>query len=261
MEIESAFARDEFGTMKLNNFNLGLRAGEIHGLAGVDGNGQQTLVQVMMGLSMLEKGRILFHDKDITKTSTAERVLAGVEHIPENRQTEGLVLSMSITDNLLLENFERTPYSQKGFRQFDVMHEHAQELMQKFDIRAPAPDVQAKKLSGGNQQKVILARSLWKDPTLLIAMQPTRGLDVGAASFIHKQIVEARDRGCAILIISSELDEIMALSDVISVIHEGCIVETRPSAETNLNRIGFLMAGGKPEDAPVGQAEVITFLT
>ena len=261
MEIEGAFARDEFGTMKLNNLNLGLKAGEIHGLAGIDGNGQQTLVQVMMGLAMLDKGRILFHDKDITKTSTAERVLAGVEHIPENRQTEGLVLSMSIADNLLLENFESLPYAKNGFRQFDVMNEHAQKLMEKFDIRAPAPGVEAKKLSGGNQQKVILARSLWKDPTLLIAMQPTRGLDVGAASFIHKQIVEARDRGCAILIISSELDEIMALSDVISVIHDGFIVETRPSLETNLNRIGFLMAGGKPEDAPVGQAEVITFLT
>ncbi len=261
MEIDGAYAKDEFGTMKLNNLNLGLKAGEIHGLAGIDGNGQQTLVQVMMGLSMLEKGRILFHNKDITKSSTAERVMAGVEHIPENRQTEGLVLGMSIADNLLLENFERSPYAKNGFRQFDVMNEHAQDLMETFDIRAPAPGVEAKKLSGGNQQKVILARSLWRDPTVLIAMQPTRGLDVGAASFIHKQIVEARDRGCAILIISSELDEIIALSDVISVIHEGCIVETIPAGETNLNRIGFLMAGGKPEDAPVGKAEVITFLT
>jgi simple sugar transport system ATP-binding protein len=121
--------------------------------------------------------------------------------------------------------------------------------------------MEAKKLSGGNQQKVILARTLWKDPTVLIAMQPTRGLDVGAASFIHKQMIEARDRGCAVLIISSELDEIMALSDVISVIYEGHIVETRPASETNLNRIGFLMAGGKPEEAPVGPAEEITFLT
>jgi simple sugar transport system ATP-binding protein len=261
MEIDGAYARDEFGTMKLNNLNLALKAGEIRGLAGIDGNGQQTLVQIMMGLSTLEKGRILFRGKDITKTGTAERVLAGVEHIPENRQTEGLVLSMSIMDNLLLENFERIPYAKNGFRQFNVMNEHAQDLMQKFDIRAPAPGVEAKKLSGGNQQKVILARSLWRNPTVLIAMQPTRGLDVGAASFIHKQIVEARDHGCAILIISSELDEIMALSDVISVIHDGCIVETRPAAETNLTRIGFLMAGGRPEDAPVGPAEVITFLT
>ena len=141
------------------------------------------------------------------------------------------------------------------------MNEHASTLMQKFDIRAPGPDMEAKKLSGGNQQKVILARSLWHDPTVLIAMQPTRGLDVGAASFIHKQIVGARDRGCAVLIISSELDEIIAISDVISVIYEGHIVETCLAAQTNLNRIGFLMAGGRPEDAPSGPAEEITFLT
>lgn len=261
MEIEGAFARDELGVMKLNNLNLALKSGEIHGLAGVDGNGQQTLVQILMGLREQEKGQVLFRGQNITKMHTVDRILAGMEHIPENRQTEGLVLGMSITDNLLLENYEQPPYAKKGWRQFKVMNEHALDLMKKFDIRAPDPNVEAKKLSGGNQQKVILARSLWRDPTVLIAMQPTRGLDVGAASFIHRQIIEARDRGCAVLIISSELDEIMALSDVISVIYEGRIAETRSAAETNLNRIGFLMAGGKPEDAPVGPAEEITFLT
>lgn len=261
MEIESASARDDMGVTKLNDLNLALRAGEIHGLAGVDGNGQQTLVQVMMGLLPLDKGLIKFQGVEISKASTAERILNGIAHIPENRQTEGLVLGMNITDNLLMEIFERRPYSKNGWRQFKAIREHAQALMQKFDIRAPSPDVETKKLSGGNQQKVLLARSLWHDPTLLIAMQPTRGLDIGAASFIHKQIVDARDRGCAILIISSELDEIIALSDVISVIYEGRIVETKPIEETNLNRIGFLMAGGKPEDAPIGPTEVISFLT
>jgi simple sugar transport system ATP-binding protein len=259
--IKDANARDEFGKLKLNNLDLALKAGEIHGLAGVDGNGQQALVQAIMALRPLEKGSIYFCGKDITKTGTAERIRAGIEHIPENRQTEGLVLGMSINDNLLLENYEHPPYAKSIWRQFKVMSEHASTLMQKFDIRAPGPDVETKKLSGGNQQKVILARTLWHDPTVLIAMQPTRGLDVGAASFIHKQIVAARDRNCAVLIISSELDEILAISDVISVIYEGHIVETRSAAETNLNRIGYLMAGGRPEDAPVGPAEEITFLT
>ena len=259
--LEGACTSDDLGTLKLNNLNLVLKAGEIHGLAGVDGNGQQSLVQVVMALRPLQKGRILFCGNDITKMSTAERIQAGIGHIPENRQTEGLVLGMSISDNLLLENYEHPPYAKKIWRQFKVMNEHASTLMQKFDIRAPGPDMEAKKLSGGNQQKVILARSLWHDPTVLIAMQPTRGLDVGAASFIHKQIVGARDRGCAVLIISSELDEIIAISDVISVIYEGHIVETCPAAQTNLNRIGFLMAGGRPEDAPSGPAEEITFLT
>ncbi len=261
IEIEGAFVRDEMGVMKLNDLNLALKSGEIHGLAGVDGNGQQTLVQVLMGLREMEKGRVLFLGQDITKMNTIDRILAGLEHIPENRQTEGLVLDMSITDNLLLENYEQPPYARKGWRDFKTMNDHALALMAKFDIRAPDPSVEAKKLSGGNQQKVILARTLWRNPTVLIAMQPTRGLDVGAASFIHKQIVDARDQGSAVLIISSELDEIMALSDVISVICEGHISETRPAKETNLNRIGFLMAGGKPEDAPVGPAEEIIFLT
>jgi simple sugar transport system ATP-binding protein len=259
--IEGANARDELGTLKLNDLTLSLRAGEIHGIAGVDGNGQQSLVQTIMALRPLETGRILFCGKDITKLDTAGRIQIGIEHIPENRQTEGLVLGMSINDNLLLENYEQPPYAKSIWRQFKVMGEHASSLMQKFDIRAPGSDVETKKLSGGNQQKVILARALWHDPTVLIAMQPTRGLDVGAASFIHKQIVGARDRNCAVLIISSELDEIIAISDVISVIYEGHIVETRSAAETNLNRIGFLMAGGRPEDAPSGPAEEITFLT
>ena len=261
LQIEDAYARDDQESMKLNNLSLALKAGEIHGLAGVDGNGQQTLTQIIMGLRSLEKGRILFHGKDISKMHTFERIQKGIEHIPENRHTEGLVLGMSITDNLLLENFEVMPYARRGMRQFKLMQEHAAALMKKFDIRAPEPEMMAKKLSGGNQQKVILARSLWCNPTVLVAMQPTRGLDVGAASFIHRQIVEARDKGCAVLIISSELDEIMALSDVISVIYEGHIAETRKANETNLNRIGFLMAGGRPEEAPVGPAEEITFLT
>jgi simple sugar transport system ATP-binding protein len=159
---------------------------------------------------------------------------------------------LSVTDNLLLDAFETPPYARNGFRQFKLMNEHAETLTRDFDIRTPNPSVEVRNLSGGNQQKVILARSMWRNPAVLIAMQPTRGLDVGAASFIHKQIVKARDRGCTVLIVSSELDEILALSDVISVIYEGRIVETRPVAKTNLKRIGFLMAGGKPDEAPSG---------
>ena len=261
LSVEGAVARDDLNITKLNGFTLALRAGEIHGLAGVDGNGQQALVEAIMGLRVLDQGRILLKDQDISRARTAERILSGIEHIPENRQTEGLVLGLSITDNLLIENFELPPYADRGWRKFRRMEARAEQLMEKFDIRAPGAGVEAKKLSGGNQQKVILARALGGNPSVLIAMQPTRGLDVGAASFIHRQIVQARDQGCAVLIISSELDEIMALSDAISVIYEGQIVETRPAAETNLNRIGFLMAGGRPEEAPVGPAEEITFLT
>ncbi len=261
LEIEDAHAQDEAGTLKLNGLHLVLRTGEIHGLAGVDGNGQQTLVEALMGLRMLEKGRILFGGKDITSSTMAERMKAGLKHIPENRHTEGLVLGLSVTDNLLLDSFDNAPYSKNGWRQFKSMNKHAETLTRAFDIRTPNPSVEVRKLSGGNQQKVILARSLWSNPTVLIAMQPTRGLDVGAASFIHNQIVKARDRGCAVLIVSSELDEILALSDVISVIYEGHIVETCCAEETNLNRIGFLMAGGKPADAPGGPADPLRSFT
>ncbi len=261
LEVRNASAHDEQGRQKLNELHLALRGGEIHGLAGVDGNGQQALVEVIMGLRGLDQGTVLFRGQDITKMPTAERLQAGIEHIPENRQTEGLVLGLSVADNLLLDTFESPPYAQHGLRQFQVVEAEAQRVTRQFDIRPPAPHVDTKTLSGGNQQKVVVARALRRNPAVLIAMQPTRGLDVGAAAYIHKQIVAARDRGCAVLIISSELDEIMALSDVISVIYEGRLAETRPAAETNLSRIGFLMAGGKPEEAPVGPADVITFLT
>ena len=261
LTLEAASARDDLGTRKLNGLQLALRAGEIHGLAGVDGNGQQTLVEALMGLRELDQGRLLFDGQDITAWPTAARIRAGVEHIPENRHTEGLVLGLSVTDNLLLDVFAETPYAKNGWRQFNAMRERAAALTQDFDIRPPNPAVEVRKLSGGNQQKVILARSLWRQPTVLIAMQPTRGLDVGAAAFIHKRIVAARDRGCAVLIVSSELDEIMALSDVVSVIYEGQIVETRPTLETNLNRIGFLMAGGRLEDAPTGRTDSIQLFT
>lgn len=261
LELRKVTTRAEQEARPLQDLTLTLRSGEIHGLAGVDGNGQQALVQAIMGLCPLTAGQVLYRGHDIATMETAERIEKGIEHIPENRHTEGLVLGLSVTDNLLLERFEKPPFAERGMRQFKTMHEHAAALMTKFDIRAPSPEVQTLKLSGGNQQKVILARTLWPEPTVLIAMQPTRGLDVGAASFIHKQMVEARDRGCAVLIISSELDEIMAVSDVISVIYEGRIVETRAVGATNLNRIGFLMAGGRPEEAPVGPAEEITYLT
>jgi simple sugar transport system ATP-binding protein len=250
LEINDASARDDRGTLKLNGLSLALKGGEIHGLAGVDGNGQQTLVEALMGLRTLETGRITLDGQDITTLGTAERIAAGIEHIPENRHTEGLVLDLDITDNLLLDVFENPPFAKNGWRQPKAMKERAEALVQEFDIRTPNCSVEVGKLSGGNQQKVILARSLWRKPTVLIAMQPTRGLDVGAASFIHRQIVEARDGGCAVLIISSELDEILALSDVISVIYEGRIAENRPAAETSLIRIGYLMAGGKPSEAP-----------
>ncbi|MBL8094708.1 MAG: ABC transporter ATP-binding protein [Anaerolineales bacterium] len=185
LELRRVTTRADQGVRPLQELDLALRSGEIHGLAGVDGNGQQALVQAIMGLCPVAGGQVIFHGRDIRAMETAERISRGIEHIPENRHTEGLVLGLSVTDNLLLERFEHRPFGDRGLRQFKIMRAHAATLMQKFDIRAPNPDIQTLKLSGGNQQKVILARSLWPDPTVLIAMQPTRGLDVGAASFIQ----------------------------------------------------------------------------
>lgn len=259
LSLENIYARDDLGARKLSGLSLNLRAGEIHGLAGVDGNGQRTLVEIIMGLRQPERGRLLFQGEEIAKLPTDERIQRGLTHIPEDRHVEGLVLPLTVADNLLLETFEQEPYSRRGWMRSGIIARHAQQLMQRFDIRAPGPKTVVRALSGGNQQKVILARALGHNPKLLIAMQPTRGLDVGAIAYIHSQIVAARDRGCAVLVISSELEEIMALSDVISVIYEGQIAETRPTAETDLIRIGFLMAGGNPADAPtpVGKLETI----
>jgi simple sugar transport system ATP-binding protein len=262
LRVETVYARRDSSQPALRGLSLDLRAGEIRGLAGVDGNGQSELVEVIMGLIAPEQGSIVFQDRDITALDVAGRSALGLAHVPENRHVQGLILDMTVAENLLLDVFDREPYAHRGWMHFDVIADRARELMRTFDVRAPGPETRARSLSGGNQQKTVLARAIARSPSVLVVAQPTRGLDVGAISFVHGEIVEARDRGCAVLLISSDLDELLALSDTISVIYEGQILETMSVGQVDPIQLGLLMAGTRVETpnrgAQYATAEIVT---
>jgi simple sugar transport system ATP-binding protein len=228
----------------LKNFSIDLRAGEIVGLAGVDGNGQTELVEALTGLTRIESGKIELNGIELTGYSIRERIKAGVAHIPEDRQKRGLVLDYTVEDNMILEIHPDPPYAKRGFLQRMPIRVHAQKLIDHFDIRAGKGETTlVRSLSGGNQQKAIVGREIDLDPALLIAVQPTRGLDVGSIEYIHKRLVEQRDRGKAVLLVSLELDEILDLSDRIAVISNGELVDIVDADKTNENEIGLRMAG------------------
>lgn len=252
LDIENLSVRNQ-KVLALKNFSLQVRAGEIVGLAGVDGNGQSELVEAISGLVRAESGSIRLKDKDITGLSVRERIETGLAHIPEDRQKHGLVMEFSIEDNLVLKKYNKTPYSRRGILNREAIADHAQQVMQLFDVRAgQGQKSPAHTLSGGNQQKAVVGREIDSNPELLIAVQPTRGLDVGAIEYIHKRLVEQRDNGKAVLLVSLELDEILNLSDRIAVICHGELVDVVDADKTNENEIGLMMTGikkGKTEGA------------
>ncbi|OHD80943.1 MAG: heme ABC transporter ATP-binding protein [Spirochaetes bacterium RIFOXYC1_FULL_54_7] len=231
-------------TQALKNFCLQVKRGEILGLAGVDGNGQSELVEALTGLRRVESGSIVFKGKDISNESIRTRIRSGMAHIPEDRQKRGLVLDYSMEENLILEVYGLEPYSRRGFMNPKAIRAHADKLIKDFDVRSGQGAVSpARTLSGGNQQKAIVGREIDHDPDLLLAVQPTRGLDVGSIEYIHKRLVEQRDKGKAVLLVSLELDEIMDLSDRIAVISHGELKGIKLPAETNEAEIGLMMAG------------------
>ncbi len=230
----------------LKNFSLEVHSGEIVGIAGVEGNGQAELIEALTGLRKVDSGRVYLRDRDITETPVRGRIEAGMASIPEDRHKHGLVLDFTVEDNLVLKSFHRTPFSKNGLLHRDIIHQHAQQVMGDFDVRAgEGPAAMARSLSGGNQQKAIVGREIDLNPEILIAVQPTRGLDVGAIEYIHKRIVEQRDRGKAVLLISLELDEILDLSDRIAVINNGELIDIVEAAATDENEVGLMMAGVK----------------
>lgn len=243
LDVQGLHALNNRRLPALRGVSLQVRAGEILGIAGVEGNGQSELVEVITGLRRAGSGHVLLNGRSITNLSPRKISERRVAHVPEDRQHRGLVLDFTIAENMILENFHRKPFA-RGIRMFwGKVHDFATRLIQEFDIRAPGPDVSARALSGGNQQKVILAREFSRDPDLLIIAQPTRGLDVGAIEFVHRRLVEARDAGKAILLVSLELDEIMALSDRIAVMYEGEIVGEMPAEQATEEQLGLMMAG------------------
>ena len=249
LDVRDIHAKDYRDVEILRGLNLQVRRGEIVGLAGVDGNGQTELVEVLTGLRKAESGEVKVLGKDVFNKSPKETFESGISSIPAERQKHGLILEFSNEDNLILQHFEEEPYSTKGILNRKAIREHATELTEKFDIRPRGSEgAPAGTLSGGNQQKVIIAREVTNDKELLIAVNPTRGLDVGAIEFVHKYIVEQRNKNRAVLLVSFELDEIMSLSDRIEVIFDGRITGSVPGKDADEKELGFMMAGGKQHD-------------
>ena len=245
LDVKDLHCLDYRGIEIVKGLNLQVRRGEIVGIAGIDGNGQTELVEVITGLRKGTKGQVLVNGTDVFNKPPAFGFNHGVSSIPADRQKHGLVLDFSIEDNLILQNYEKHPFSKSNVLQRDSIFEHASQSIQKYDIRPSGSEKRAAgTLSGGNQQKVIIAREVQNDKDLLIAVNPTRGLDVGAIEYVHKYIVDQRNKGKAVLLVSFELDEIMSLSDIIDVIFDGQIVSSIPGKEANENDLGLMMAGG-----------------
>ena len=245
-KIEDLWVKDNRKVDKVKGLNLSIRKGEILGIAGVDGNGQTELIDAISGMRKAQKGKVILKGEDITNKAPRNIIDLGLNQIPEDRQKRGLVLEYPIKDNLILENIDKD-FSKNGILDFKKIEENANNLIDKFDIRPNDINEKAGSLSGGNQQKVIIAREITNDPDLLIAAQPTRGLDVGAIEFIHQYLVELRNQGKAVLLISFQLDEVMDLSDRICVIYDGQIVGELDPKETDEYEVGRLMAGGDHE--------------
>ena len=230
----------------LKGINFSVKKGEIVCIAGIDGNGQSELVQAISGLIHMDDGHVLLNGEDMTKKSIRYRSTHGLSHIPEDRHKFGLVLDYTLEDNLVLQEYFTPNFQKAGFLKRDKIREHANTLIEQYDVRSGQGAITiARSMSGGNQQKAIIAREISRKPELMLAVQPTRGLDVGAIEFIHKQIIKQRDEGAAILLISLELDEVMNLSDRILVIYEGEIVADLNPKEVTIQELGLYMAGSK----------------
>jgi len=244
LQVEDLTVMDDRGLETVRGVSFEVRGGEILGLAGVDANGQSELIDAIAGLRPVKGGRIVVDGHDLTHAKAKEALDAGIGHIPEDRHRRGLVLPFTLTENLALHAYRKPPNSLRGFLNLRAMVERARRLLKEFDVRGGTPSTPAAALSGGNQQKVVLAREIDGDPKVLIAAQPTRGLDVGAIEFVHRRLVEQRDTGRAILLVSLELEEILSLSDRILVIYEGRIVGEFPPTATE-EELGFAMTGGR----------------
>ncbi|MHC5321276.1 ABC transporter ATP-binding protein [Priestia megaterium] len=249
LTIKELVVEDSRGVEAVSSLDLSVRAGEIVGIAGVDGNGQTELIEAITGLRKIKSGSITLKNQELSTLSTRKITESGIGHIPQDRHKHGLVLDYTIGENIGLQTYYQKPMSKSGILNYKEMYKKAKELIAEYDVRTPSEYTQARSLSGGNQQKAIIAREVDRSPKLLIAAQPTRGLDVGAIEFIHKKLIEERDKGRAVLLVSLELDEVINLSDRIAVIYEGKIVDIVDPKETNEQELGLLMAGGTREKA------------
>jgi len=247
LQTRNLFATNQISHLRLRNINLTIKEGEIIGIAGVEGNGQLELEEVLMGLRGIDEGEIILDNLNIGKTSTAKRRELRMVHIPSDRLKRGLIRSQDIERNLLLGSEWNSPFSKRGILSQVAIRKYSQKVIHEFDIRCSSSKEQIDSLSGGNQQKVIIGRELSRDPKVIIAAQPTRGVDIGAIEYIHNTLLKMRDQNKAVLLISAELDELMSLSDRILVIYEGEIIAEGP--DFTEEELGLLMAGQKKEGA------------
>jgi len=248
LQVEGLTVTDADGRVWNNDISFSVRAGEILGVAGVQGNGQTELCEALMGLRPIAAGHVSLDGRDLTHATPRQHLRAGIAYIPEDRQEDGLVGDFTVAENMVLDVYDRKPYASGINLNLGVIEANAADRIKEFDVRTQSAETPVGTLSGGNQQKVILAREVGREHKLLIASQPTRGLDVGSIEFVHKRIVAQRDRGVAVLIVSSELDEIYALADRIAVMYEGRITGFRPPS-VPVEELGKLMAGATDEEA------------
>jgi simple sugar transport system ATP-binding protein len=243
LAVKNLHVNDDRKLEAVKNLSLEVHAGEILGLAGVEGNGQRELVEAICSMRPRLSGDVLVKGRSIPNMNPKAAHLAGISHIPEDREKHGLVTSYSIADNLVLNQYDQAPFARGWVRDLEKVSSNGEALVEKFDIRAPGSSLTAGSLSGGNKQKVVVARELSQQLDVVVAAQPTRGVDVGSIEFIHTQLIAARDAGAAVLLVSAELDEILSLADRIAVISNGKIVATFSAQEADRNTIGRLMAG------------------
>ena len=246
LKMDKLCVKNNKKVLGLKNFSLEVRAGEIVGIAGVEGNGQTEIVEALTGMRPVESGTIMFKNKDITKDSIRQRIYEGMAHIPEDRHKRGLILDYTMEDNMVLKVYKNKPFSKNGLINKKEITKYANHIIETFDVRSGEGGKSiARSLSGGNQQKGVIGREVESNPDLLIAVQPTRGLDVGSIEYIHKRLVEQRDNGKAVLLVSLELDEVLNVSDRIAIVNNGELIGIVNANETDENEVGLMMAGIK----------------
>ena len=249
LRLTNVTANGVTGQEMLRDVSLDVRAGEILGVAGVSGNGQRELAEVIAGLCPVNSGSVEIDGLPMTMWSPGQRTAAGLAYIPEERMHDGVIREFSVSENLILQDHTRMPFSRSTFLNFKQIATHSWELVRNFRVKTPDIETPTKSLSGGNIQKLILARELYRDPKVLVAAQPTRGVDIGAMEYIHQRLLDQRAQGTATLLISEDLDEVLALSDRIAVLYEGRVMDIVNRDKTNAEELGLLMAGVHPEHA------------
>jgi simple sugar transport system ATP-binding protein len=249
MQLTDLTCGSDRGTPGLRGINLEVRSGEILGIAGVSGNGQRELAETITGMRKVTGGKVFLEGEDVTGFTPAQITDRMLSYIPEERMRDGMIKDFTVAENMILREHHKMPYSRYGFLRLGEISNHAKSLISKFQVKTPSQETEAKSLSGGNIQKIVLAREIFRTPRVIIAAQPTRGLDIGATEYVREQLLEQRRKGVAIILISEDLDEILALSDRIAVLYEGQIMDIVPRDAATPEKLGLLMAGVHPEES------------